>query len=172
MAYGAAVASEAEDWIGRLWDLPLVWLRPLRVPVERLRRSAPEWLQERAGTRTSPLKQRVWEMLRDPSRLGTPAVAQVPVYLPREDVGYVLDFLFPEYGVNLQINRWSADGRPAAPDPDDALNMQRDEDLRRALGIETIHYWDACVEEHFEHFAEEIRKELGIGRPQWLRKFG
>lgn len=167
--------AEADDWIGRLWDLPLVWLRPLKVPVERLRHSAPEWLRERAEARTDPLRQRLWEVLRDPRRVGTPAVAQVPVYLPRWDTGYVCDFLFPEFGVNLQIDRWLPE-RPRtvdfSRDPDDPLNLQRDEDLREALGIETIHYWDVAVEEILDRFPEEIRRELGIGRPTWLRKFG
>jgi hypothetical protein len=164
-------AGEAEDWTGRLWDLPLVWLRPLRVPVERLRHSAPEWLHERARARSGPLRQRVLELLRDPARVGTAVVAQVPVWLPRRQVGYVLDFLFPEYGVNLQIDSW-AEVEARTGDPDHAWNLERDEDLRGAHGIETLHYWDVAVAEVLDRFPEEVRMELGIGRPRWLRKFG
>jgi hypothetical protein len=161
-------AAEAEDWTGRLWDLPLIWLRPLRVPVERLRHSAPDWLRERAEARSSPLRRGVLDALRG---VGTAVVPQVPVWLPQRGVGYVLDFLFPEYGVNLQLDSW-AEAENGDKDPDHAWNLVRDEDLRAAHGIETLHYWDVAVAEMLDHFPEEIRRELGIGRPRWLRKFG
>lgn len=158
--------EQAAEWIGRLHELPRVQLKPLRVTVGRLRSSAPEWLKERAQARTDPIRQRVWDVLRDPAQVGTPAAAQVPVHIPESGRGYVLDFLLPEYGVNVQIDRWAAD---EPPDPDDAWNEDRDGDLRGALGIETIRYWDVWVKQSLDQLAEEIRKELGIGRPAWLR---
>jgi len=156
--------EEAAEWAGRLHDLPFVRLRPLRIPVARLRGSAPAWLADRAEARTDALKQRVWDVLRDPARVGTPAVAQVPVHLPN-GAGYVLDFLFPEYGVNLQIDRWEDDG---TEDPEDSED--RDWHLREALGIETIRFWDVWVKDNLDLLPDEIRKELGIGRPGWLRR--
>lgn len=155
--------EEAAEWIGRLHELPFVRLRPLRVAVARLRYSAPEWLQERALARTDPLRRRAWEAIRDPARLGTPATSQVPVHLPDVGRGYVLDFLFPEFGVNVQIDRWDDDDDPDAGE-------ERDGHLREAYGIETVRFWDVWVRENLDLLADEIRKELGIGRPAWLRR--
>ena len=162
----AALREQAAEWMGRLHELPYVRLRPLRVPVARLRCSAPDWLQDRARARTDPLRQRVWDLLRDPANVGTPAVAQVPAHLPDVKRGYVLDFLLPEYGVNVQIDRWNDE----QPDPDDAWDEHRDDDLREALGIETIRFWDVWVRDNLGQVVDEIRKELGIGRPAWLRR--
>lgn len=156
--------EEAVEWIGRLHDVPLVHLRPLRVPVERLRRSAPDWLKERATARMDPLRVRVWEILRDPAHVGTLATPLVPVHLPEVGRGYVLDFLLPEYGLNVQVERWD-DETPA-----DAWDEHRDTDLRERLGIETIRFWDVWVERNLDLLAGELRKELGIGRPAWLRR--
>ncbi len=161
----SARRAQAAEWFGRLHELPDVRLRPLRVPVERLRHSAPEWLRDRARARTDPLRQQVWELLRDPARVGTPAAARVPVHLAEVGRGYVLDFLLPEYGVNVQIDRWDDD----APDADDLWSEHRDGDLREALGIETIRFFDVWVKENLDLLADEIRKELGLGRPPWLR---
>jgi hypothetical protein len=154
--------EEAAEWYGRLHELPFVRLRPLQVPVARLRASAPEWLRERAATRTDPLRQRVWDLLRDPAHVGTPAVAQVPVHIPDRGRGYVLDFLLPEYGVNVQVDRWDGEEQDDGED--------RDFDLREALGIETVRFFDVWVRENLDLLALEIRKELGIGRPAWLRR--
>src|SRR5262245_16637153 len=98
-----APRDEPAEWKGRLHDLPFVRLEPLRVPVEKLRRSAPDWLAERASARMDPLRQRVWGVLRDPAHVGTPAAGFVPVHLPDVGRGHVLDFLLPEYGVNVQV---------------------------------------------------------------------
>jgi len=155
--------EEGAEWAGRLHDLPFVRLRPLRVAVARLRGTAPDWLKERAQARTDPLKRRVWDLLRDPKHVGTLAVAQVPVHLPEIGVGYVLDFLLPEYGVNVQIDGWDDE-----EDPDGGED--RDRHLRDALGIETVRFWDVWVRENLDLLADEIRKELGIGRPAWLRR--
>jgi very-short-patch-repair endonuclease len=154
--------EEAAEWAHRLHELPFVRLHPLRVPVARLRASAPDWLRERAEARTDPLRRRVWDLLRDPAHVGTPAVAQVPVFLTAVRRGYVLDFLLPEYGVNVQVDRWD-DGE--CDDGED-----RDADLRDELGIETVRFWDVWVRENLDLLAGEIRKELGIGRPPWLRR--
>lgn len=162
----SARREEAAEWIGRLHELPFVRLRPLRVPVARLRHSAPEWLQDRARARTDPLRGQVWDLLRDTARVGTPAASQVPVHLPEVGRGYVLDFLLPEYGVNVQIDRWNDE----QPDPDDAWSENRDGDLRAAYGIETVRFWDVWVRENLDLVVNEIRKELGIGRPAWLRR--
>jgi hypothetical protein len=159
----ASRRAEAAEWNGRLHELPFVRLRPLRVAIARLRHSAPEWLRERAQARTDPLRQRAWDVLKDPAAVGTPAVAQVPVHLPDHGAGYVLDFLFPEYGVNVQIDAWDG-GDEGDPDDED-----RDLRLREAHGIETIRFWDVWVRENLDLLAGEIRKELGIGRPSWLR---
>lgn len=158
----AALREEAAEWMGRLHELPHVRLRPIRVPVARLRHSAPDWLQDRARARTDPLRQRVWDLLRDPTHVGTPATAQVPVHIPEVGRGYVLDFLLPEYGVNVQIDGW--DDETAEP-----WDEHRDDDLREALGIETVRFWDVWVKENLDRVVEEIRKELGFGRPAWLR---
>ena len=160
----AARRDEAAEWIGRLHELPFVRLKPLRVPVERLRCSAPPWLVERAMARMDPLRVRAWEILRDPARVGTLATALVPVHIPEVGRGYVLDFLLPEYGLNVQIDRWEDDA------PGDPWDEHRDSDLRNALGIETIRFWDVWVVDNLDQLAGEIRKELGIGRPAWLRR--
>jgi hypothetical protein len=154
--------EEAAEWYGRLHELPFVRLRPLRVPVARLRATAPDWLVERAAARTDPVRRLVWEVLRDPARVGTPAVAQVPAYLPALGRGYVLDFLLPEYGVNVQVDRWGEEGTDDGED--------RDFDLREALGIETVRFFDVWVRSNLDLLAAEVRKELGIGRPAWLRR--
>ncbi len=162
----SARREEAAEWIGRLHELPTVRLRPLRVPVARLRSSAPEWLKDRARARIDPLRERVWDLLRDPTRVGTPAAAQVPVHLPDVGRGYVLDFLLPEYGVNVQIDAWDDE----RPDPDDTWSEDRDGDLRAAFGIETIRFWDVWLKGNLDLVVDEIRKELGIGRPAWLHR--
>lgn len=154
--------EEAAEWFGRLHELPFVRLRPLRVPVARLRATAPDWLRERAEARQDALRLRVWDLLRDPAHVGTPAVAGVPAYLPGLGRGYVLDFLLPEYGVNVQIDRWEDEER------DDG--EERDFDLREAYGIETGRFFDVWVKGNLDQLAGEIRKELGIGRPAWLRR--
>lgn len=154
--------EEAADWFGRLHELPFVRLRPLQVPVARLRATAPEWLLERAAARADALRALVWDVLKDPANVGTPAVAQVPVHLPERGRGYVLDFLLPEYAVNVQIDRWDDEG---ADDGED-----RDVDLREVLGIETVRFFDVWVRENLDLLAGEVRKELGIGRPMWLRR--
>ncbi len=154
--------EEAAEWFGRLHELPFVRLRPLRVPVARLRATAPDWLRERAEARQDALRLRVWDLLRDPAHVGTPAVAGVPAYLPGLGRGYVLDFLLPEYGVNVQIDRWEDEER------DDG--EERDFDLREAYGIETVRFFDVWVKGNLDQLAGEIRKELGIGRPAWLRR--
>jgi hypothetical protein len=159
-----APREEAAEWMGRLHDMPFVRLKPLRVPVERLRHSAPPWLAERATARMDPLRVRVWEILRDPARVGTLATPLVPAYLPEVGRGYVLDFLLPEYGLNVQVERWEDDA------PSDPWDEHRDNDLRDALGIETLRFWDVWVAENLDQLAGEIRKELGIGRPAWLRR--
>jgi hypothetical protein len=159
-----APREEAAEWFGRLHDMPFVRLQPLRVPVERLRHSAPPWLAERAMARMDPLRVRVWELLRDPARVGTLATALVPVHMPEVGRGYVLDFLLPEYGLNVQVERWEDDA------PSDPWDEHRDADLRNALGIETLRFWDVWVVENLDQLALEIRKELGIGRPAWLRR--
>lgn len=167
--------DDFRNYLSRLHDLPGVDLRPFEVPLTELWDRAPAALQARAREPLGPVKRALFDAMRVPDALGTEVVARVPIWLPEYEVGYVLDFLFPEYGVNLQIDRWLPE-RPRtvdfSRDPDDPLNLQRDEDLREALGIETIHYWDVAVEEILDRFPDEIRKELGIGRPQWLRKFG
>jgi len=154
--------EEAAEWFGRLHELPFVRLRPLKVPVARLRASAPDWLRERAEARDVPLRRRVWDVLRDPARVGTPAVAHVPAYLPQLRRGYVLDFLLPEYGVNVQVDRWDGE------ETDDGED--RDSDLREALGIETVRFFDVWVRDNLDLLAGELRKELGIGRTAWLRR--
>jgi hypothetical protein len=159
-----APRDEAAEWIGRLHDMPFVRLKPLRVPVERLRHSAPPWLAEQAMARMDPLRVRVWELLRDPASVGTLATPLVPVHLPDVGRGYVLDFLLPEYGLNVQIERWEDEA------PGDPWDEHRDGDLRDALGIETLRFWDVWVVENLDQLAGEIRKELGIGRPAWLRR--
>lgn len=154
--------EEAAEWFGRLHELPFVRLRPLRVPVARLRATAPDWLRERAEARRDALRLGVWDLLRDPAHVGTPAVAGVPAYLPELGRGYVLDFLLPEYGVNVQVDRWE--------DEESDDGEDRDFDLREALGIETVRFFDVWVRENLDQLAGEIRKELGIGRPAWLRR--
>jgi len=162
--------------LGRLWDLPLVTLQPLQQSVEELRRAAPRWLRERAARPMSPAQQDVWQIIRHRDQLGTEAVAQVAVWIEDYELGYVLDFVLPEYGVNLQVSEWEPryeqDELPEfdpAVTPDHPFNEERDDALRECLGIEVVSYWDTQVRELGpESVCDEIRKELGFGRPPWL----
>ena len=165
--------QEASDWLGRLWDLPGVELKPLCKPVSFFHASAPGALRSRilplAGAKLA-----TWLLLRDRARLGTEAVAQVPIFIPEWELGYVCDFLLPEYSVNVQIDPYVED-EPDVLDvdfeeePDHAWNLDREQALRDAFGIEPLHYYDRCVLENPDRFVAELRKELGIGRPGWIR---
>ncbi|MGQ0614122.1 MAG: hypothetical protein ACT4PV_10335 [Planctomycetaceae bacterium] len=164
--------EEASDWLGRLWDLPGVELKPLRKPVSFFHATAPAALK----ARIAPLegaKLAAWRLLQNRARLGTEAVAQVPIFIPEWELGYVCDFLLPEYGVNVQIDPWVED----EPDdlvidftrePDHAWNLEREGALRDAFGIEQLGYYDHCVLNDPDLFLDELRKELGIGRPGWI----
>jgi len=81
------------------------------------------------------------------------AVRRVPVWIPGPQVGYVLDFLLPEYRVRGQIDRWEAHFDDDEPDnfdfkaqPDHPFNDDRDGDLLDLHGIVVVHLWDpgAC----------------------------
>ncbi len=166
----------AGQYVGRLWDNPLVSLQPVRLPIAEFRERAPPALRERARQPMTPLQQALWEVIRDPKRLGTEAVAMVPAWVEEYEAGYVMHFLLPEYGVNVQIDPWLPeyeqeefpDIDPDA-DPDNPHNESRDGDLCETFGIETVHFWDAAVREMgVQETCEEIRRELGFGRPPWL----
>jgi len=168
----------ASQYVGRLWDLPLVSLQPVRLPISEFWKRAPPALRERARQPMTPLQKALWDVIRDPKRLGTEAVPMVPAWVEEYEAGYVMQFLLPEYGVNVQIDPWRPEyEKPELPDidmeadPDNPYNESRDGDLCEAFGIETCHFWDTAVKEMgVEETCEEIRRELGFGRPPWLRR--
>ncbi len=168
----------AGQYVGRLWDLPLVSLQTVKVPIAEFWERAPPALRERAKRRMTPVQQALWEVIRDPKRLGTEAVAMVPAWVPEYEAGYVLHFLLPEYGVNVQIDAWLPEYEQEElpdidfdADPDNPCNESRDADLSEAFGIETVTFWDrAVLEMGVEEACEEIRRELGFGRPPWLER--
>jgi hypothetical protein len=170
--------QRAAAYVGRLWDNPLVSLRCLKRPVEEFWATAPSWLQDRARLPMTPVQLALWEVIRDPARLGTAAVARVPAWVAEYEAGYVLHFLLPEYGVNVQIDPWKPEYEQEEPpdidfdeDPDHPLNDSRDEDLLETFGIETVTFWDTAVlEMGAEETCEEIRRELGFGRPPWMQR--
>ena len=168
----------AGQYVGRLWDMPLVSLKAVELPIAEFWERAPPALRERARQPMTPVQQALWEVIRDPKRLGTEAVAMVPAWVPEFEAGYVLHFLLPEYGVNVQIDPWlpeyEQEGLPDVDfdeDPDHPYNESREEDLREAFGIETVQFWDTAVlEMGAEEACNEIRRELGFGRPPWLER--
>jgi len=178
MANNGSAAPWPGDYVGRLWDHPLVELKPVRVCLRQLWEAAPRPLQKRARWAMTREQQALWELIRDPARLGTVAVAKVPLWIPEVGVGYVLDFFLPESGVNVQLDRWRPeyldDEEPEIDfeaEPDNPHNESREEDLRTFRGIEVLHFWDTEVSEAGpEVVLEEIRFELGIGRPPTLRR--
>jgi len=163
----------ASDYLGRLWVLPSVNLKPLEISVVELWNRAPPWLCEKARAPMGPLHAGLWRLLGDPAVFGTEAFSRVPLWVPDEQVGYVLDFLIPEFSVNVQISPWQEeeefDEIDFEVDPDNSWNCARDEDLRRIAGIETTGYWDVIVKEiGYVEACREVRKDLGFGRPPWL----
>ena len=163
----------ANDYLGRLWAAPSVTLKPLEVPVAALWSRAPPWLCEKARAPMGPLHAALWRFLGDPVHFGTEVLARIPLWVADEQVGYLLDFLIPEFSVNVQIPSWKEEDASTELDfeidPDNAWNPARAEDLRRAAGIETTVYWDSAVREiGIEETCREIRKDLGFGRPAWL----
>ena len=167
----------AEEYLGRLWILPGVSLRPVDRPIAELWRTAPGWLRRRASRPFTEAQREVWRVVRDPQRLGTEALPNVPFWIEEERVGYVLDFLLPEYGVNVQIDAWhpsyEEEELPAfdpVADPDHPYNEERTAVLG-ACGIEELRYWDGFVREFgADEVCAEIRRELGFGRPPWLSR--
>lgn len=168
--------DDPRNYLSRLHDLPGVQLRPFDVPLTELWERAPAALQARAREPLGPLKRALFDAMRVPKALGTEVVARVPIWVPEYEVGYVLDFLFPEYGVNLQIDAYDPriDEDEDFPfeeldfdaEPDHPHNHDRDAILREALGIEVLHYWDCGVEEMgLAVMTRELRYDLGIGRP-------
>jgi len=178
MAKNGSGEALPSDYVGRLWDHPGVELRPVRRTVAAFWAAAPPALQERARSGMTKAQSAVWEVIRDPARLGTAAVAKVPVWIPEHQVGFVLDYLLPESGVNVQLDPWRPeyleDELPPLDfeaDPDNPWNDERDDLLAECCGIEVVHFWDSFVDELGpEVILEEIRMELGIGRPATLRR--
>ena len=170
--------ADFEKFGGRLWEDPLASLKPLARPVSWFWDRAPAWLVERARRPFTEIQAGLWEALRDPDRIGTEVLARVPIWIPQYEVGYVLDFLIPEYSVNLQIDEWReeflADEAPEfdfEAEPDHPENFGRSEDLRQAFGIEPISYYDTTVRDWgVEVTIEEVRRDLGFGRPAWMQR--
>jgi len=169
--------DDFRNYLSRLHDLPGVDLRPFEVPLTERWDRAPAALQARAREPLGPVKRALFDAMRVPDALGTEVVARVPIWLPEYEVGYVLDFLFPEYGVNLQIDVYDRrleesddfdlDQLDFEAEPDHPYNDARDSDLREAFGIEVLHYWDCGVEEMGPATTiRELRYDLGIGRPK------
>jgi len=174
------------DYVGRLFDLPSVNLRPFRTPITELWKSAPHSLRQRASRPMRPAQKALWDVLRQPEQLGCPVHFNVPIWFPWEEVGtepgdevgYVLDFLIPEYGVNVQVDPWDpvfdSEGWPEFDfdaQPDHPYNEEREPILCECRGIETVRYWDQSVDEvGAEEICVELRRELGIGCPAWLKR--
>lgn len=174
----AADQEWAGQYVGRLWDMPLVSLKAVTLPVAEFWKRAPPALLERARLPMTPVQQALWEVIRDPKRLGTEAVAMVPAWVPEYEAGYVLHFLLPEFGVNVQVDPWLPEYEQEEPpdvdpdaEPDHPHNESREQDLSEAFGIETLRLWDTAVlEMGAEETCNEIRRELGFGRPPWLER--
>ena len=162
------------EFKGRLCEFPLWKPHPLPTDIPELRAAAPTALIARAARSPREWTERLWEEILDPRRLGCVAVRRVPVWIPGPQVGYVLDFLLPEYSVNVQIDRWEAhfdddeaDNFDFRAQPDHPFNDDRDGDLLDLHGIVVVHLWDLAVaNDGVAAACREIRLELGIDRPQ------
>ena len=158
--------------------MPGVSLRPFERSISELWRTAPTRLRKRASRPFTPEQRAVWEVFRDHKRLGTEAVPNVPLWIDEHELGYVLDFLLPEYGLNVQIDRWEPSFDEEEPpdvdidaEPDHPYNEERKFALLECRGIESVHFWDDVVREFGgEEICAEVRKELGFGRPPWLTR--
>ncbi|MFQ5845791.1 MAG: hypothetical protein ACE5JG_12480 [Planctomycetota bacterium] len=153
--------------VGRLCDLPGVRLGPLPVTPAELWQRAPPWL--RAQVRPlNPVEEMLWRVLGDPGRLGTCAVAKVPLYLPEIGDGIVVDFLLPDYSFAVEVGDfWCAGDSGEAFDREVAEDTERlewDEALREFLGIERLHFYADGIVESPERIVEEIRWEVGLQR--------
>ncbi len=161
------------NFTGRVWQFPFWQPKPLSIEITELTASAPPELRRRAARQPAEWTERLWEEIRDPGRLGCVAVRRVPVWIPGPRVGYVLDFLLPEYSINVQIDRWEAHFDHDEPDdfnfvaqPDHPFNDDRDSDLLDLHGIVVVHLWDLAVaNDGVAAACREIRLELGIDRP-------
>ena len=157
--------------------MPLVHLRPFETPIPELWAAAPSPLRKRATRPFRPLQGEVWKLLRDRRKFGAAVWPNVPVWVARYEVGYVLDFFLPKFGVNVQIEPWEPcfdNDVPPQIDidafPDHPLNFERPTVLQE-IGIETLSYYEDASDPQFaRHVFGEIRRELGFGRPPWLRR--
>jgi len=158
------------DYLGRRWDRPDVCFRPVERPVAELRRTAPPFLRKLASRPLRPVQAKLWEVLRNRKRFGTEVVPNVPFWIPELGRGYLLDFLLPEYGFNVQTGRVHDVLVDETVLPLDPELEERTERLARA-GIVAAYYCEHCIAERgAESVAQQIRKELGFGRPPWLHR--
>jgi very-short-patch-repair endonuclease len=155
-------ATTGVEAVGRTHDLPGVRLAPLRTPLAEHIRRAPAGLKAQVAPLT-PLEARLWELLKDPARLGTEAVAKVPIWIPELGTGYVVDFLLPQVSVAIVIE--PPESTSEEEDPDEAARtealMTMCDDLQEE-GIETISFYPEWIEQDPEAVLEEIRTDLGF----------
>ncbi|HEX5135644.1 MAG TPA: hypothetical protein VFY93_01635 [Planctomycetota bacterium] len=117
------------------------------------------------GARAAPARAQPVVSLRQREESASAAAAGEPEPAPGNGVNVQIDPWLPEYD-----QEELPDIDPDA-DPNNPYNESRDEDLREAFGIETCRFWDAAVREMgVEETCEEIRRELGFGRPPWLHR--
>jgi len=168
--------DDPRHYIGQLHELPGVVLAPIEVPLSEFWDRAPAALQARAREPLGPIGWALLEGMRTPGVLDTEVIARVPVWVARHGIGFVLDFLFPEYGVNIQVDAWEPryldddvswmDELDFDAEPDHPCHDDRDAYLNEELGIECLHFWDIGIEQMGIPVAlQEFRYTLGIGRP-------
>lgn len=147
-------AIEAQARIGRLWDMPLVTLRPLQQSIEDLWAAAPPWLCALARRPQDPVAALLWKHLsRD---FPAEVVPRVPVWVADVEEGYVLDFVLPQYSVGVVIDREDPEAEAAG---DAWIAMQAD---LESVGIEPLSYYAAVVREDPAEVATDLRYELGL----------
>ena len=147
-------AKEAARRCGRLWDLPLVTLQPLRYRCDDLLTKAPAWLRALARQPLDPAAELLWQRLR--KDFPTEVIPRMPVWVADAEEGYVLDFLLPQFSVGVVVDRED-------PDVDGFWdwwgpmqgNLQR-------IGIEPLCYYADVVRDDPAYVATEIRYELGL----------
>jgi len=147
-------AREAERRVGRLWDLPLVTLQPLRHPFDDLLTKAPAWLRALARQPLDPAAEQLWERLR--KDFPAEVIPRTPVWVADAEEGYVLDFLLPQFSVGVVIDQ-------ADPGADGFWDWWGPMQTHlQSIGIEPLCYYASDVRRDTAYVATEIRYELGL----------
>jgi hypothetical protein len=147
-------ALEAQSRVGRLCDLPLVTLQPLRHPWDDFFAKAPPWLRALARQPFDPVAELLWKHLSN--GLPTEVIPRTPIWVAEAKEGYLLDFLLPQFSVGVVIDWEDPEGEPFW---DWWEPMQADLDSVR---IEPLSYYAAVVRDDPAGVVTDLRYELGL----------